>query len=73
MKCEHCPTFVCKLNSDFKRHILTKSHQANVQIIKEKENKKDNELILNQHYYVMWAWKMRYILVDLRDLKGIGY
>jgi len=73
MKCNYCPSFECKLNSDYKRHIATKSHLANEEKIKNKEKENNNDLYLFQHYLIIWLWKMKKILVDLRDLKGIDY
>jgi hypothetical protein len=55
--CKYCPQFYCKLKSDYKRHIETKTHLENSKEIKEKE--KEKELLINYHInYITWNYKI---------------
>ena len=76
MNCEYCPSFNCKLATDYKRHIKTQTHLLNKELFDKLENAKNKEIneLKDYHiHYIIWEKKMRYILVDLRDIKGLGY
>ncbi len=76
MNCEYCPLFHCKLKSDLTRHLATKSHKHNAEnvILHSKKNEVKVDAILRYHLdYITWSYKMRHILVDVRDVRGLNY